>query len=126
MNVRCDEEFKGLVESGSTAIVKFYASWCEPCKIIAPTFAELARASPSVTFAEVDIDSCKVSAAECDVKAMPTFVSFVGGQKVSALSGANESTLKNFIRNHTKGGENTKAGAKPDRRSAEGEDSEGL
>jgi thioredoxin 1 len=42
-------------------VIDFTASWCPPCRIIAPIFADLARKFPHVAFLKVDVDELKVN-----------------------------------------------------------------
>ena len=96
-HVESDEEFKALIASGKTVVVDFWATWCGPCKMIAPLYTQLAAANPDVVFCKVDVDECEDTMAACDVKAMPTFQAYVGGQKVAAFSGADKLQLEGFV-----------------------------
>lgn len=70
------------------SIVDFYATWCGPCKAIAPVFEKLAEKIPEVDFARVDVDQAGDVAQEYAVNAMPTFIMFQDGEKVEAIVGA--------------------------------------
>jgi thioredoxin 1 len=75
-------------------IIDFTATWCGPCKMIAPIYEKLSQEFPSVVFTKIDVDANEEATAECGVQAMPTFQFYKGGQKVGELQGANESGLR--------------------------------
>ncbi|TDL24645.1 thioredoxin domain-containing protein [Rickenella mellea] len=92
------EEFHDLISQGKPTIVDFYATWCGPCKMIAPTFAELAEkhASHYVSFCRVDIDKGEGEdiATEIGVRGVPMFVAFQNEERLGDVVGANQSALE--------------------------------
>ena len=78
----------------SQVLVDFTASWCGPCKMIAPFFEELAGKYPGVVFVKVDVDDLDDVAAECGISAMPTFQLYSNGVKVQELTGADKDKLE--------------------------------
>ncbi|XP_036107426.1 thioredoxin-like [Molossus molossus] len=78
-------------------VVDFSAMWCGPCKMITPFFHSLSEKYSNVVFLEVDVNNCQDTAAECEVKCMPTFHFFKKGQKVGEFSGANKEKLEATI-----------------------------
>jgi len=75
--------------AGAVAVVDFTASWCGPCKRIAPQFAKMSLKYGDVRFLKVDVDRAKDVAAKAGVRCMPTFMFFKGGEKVGdAIEGA--------------------------------------
>ena len=73
----------------AVAVVDFTASWCGPCKRIAPHFAKMSLKYGDVRFLKVDVDRAKDVAAKAGVRCMPTFMFFKGGEKVGdAIEGA--------------------------------------
>jgi thioredoxin 1 len=70
-------------------VVDFFATWCGPCKQIAPAFAELSGQHKKVVFLKVDVDQCKDLAASYGVSSMPTFLFLRNGKVLSKLAGAN-------------------------------------
>ncbi len=103
VHVKDDAEFIELVGSGKTVIVDFSATWCGPCKLIAPVFTELAESHPQAVFAKVDVDECEATAEAQQVSAMPTFQAFSGGTKVASFSGADKQQLREFVVRHAGG-----------------------
>nr|ACJ12082.1 thioredoxin [Bombina orientalis] len=93
------EEFKqALVDAGDKlVVVDFTATWCGPCKMIAPFFKSLSEKYPDVVFLKVDVDDAQDVAASCDIKCMPTFHFYKNGEKVHDFSGANQNTLEQKV-----------------------------
>lgn len=79
-------------------VVDFTASWCGPCKKIAPKFTSLSTKYPSAVFLKVDVDKCEDVAAGSNVSAMPTFQFFKGKVKVDEMTGADEKKLEEKIK----------------------------
>ncbi|XP_024360500.1 thioredoxin H4-1 isoform X1 [Physcomitrium patens] len=75
-------------------VVDFTASWCGPCKLMAPVFAELSRRFGQLIFVKVDVDEVQEVAAEYDVRAMPTFLFIKDGQQIDKVVGADRNDLE--------------------------------
>ncbi|KAK7869276.1 hypothetical protein R5R35_000889 [Gryllus longicercus] len=87
-----------LEEAGNNlVIVDFHATWCGPCKMIAPKIEEMSKDYTNVVFLKVDVDECEDIATQYDISAMPTFVFIKNKQKVEAFSGANADKLKELL-----------------------------
>ena len=70
-------------------LVDFTASWCGPCKTVAPILDELAvEQADRLSIAKVDVDDQPTIAQRYDVMSMPTFILFKDGQPVHKLVGA--------------------------------------
>jgi thioredoxin len=75
-------------------VIDFTATWCGPCKMIAPVYEKMAEEFPGVVFTKIDVDANSEAAEQCGVQAMPTFQFYKGGQKVDEMKGANEAGLR--------------------------------
>ena len=69
-------------------IYYFTASWCPPCKKIAPVFAKLSDEHPSLKFVKIDVDEFGSMAQEYGIRSVPTFFFVKGDDVLSAFSGA--------------------------------------
>ena len=90
-----DNRFDHDVLNKNLVIVDFYASWCEPCKQMAPILEEVARDGyGEFGVVKIDIDENKYLSERYDIKSIPTLVLFVKGTEVARRTGA---TSKGFF-----------------------------
>ncbi|KAL3639126.1 hypothetical protein CASFOL_017033 [Castilleja foliolosa] len=92
--------FQKGVESKKLVVVDFTASWCGPCRFIAPVFAEIAKKTTHVIFVKVDVDELEAVAKEYAVEAMPTFLFIKEGKEVDRLKGARKEDLQLKVTTH--------------------------
>ncbi|GLD72717.1 thioredoxin-like protein [Lates japonicus] len=95
------EEFDTILkEAGDKlVVVDFTATWCGPCKHIAPIYEELSKDAnnKNVIFLKVDVDEVQDLCARCKIRSMPTFQFYKKGEKVEEFSGADPNQLKSKV-----------------------------
>lgn len=69
---------KGIVESSESKVLYFTATWCPPCKMIAPVFEKLSKDFPATKFVKIDIDDHSDAAADYNIRSVPTFMFYHG------------------------------------------------
>lgn len=93
-------EFQTLTRQPKLTVVDFYATWCGPCKNIAPLIEKLASAKPHVNFVKVDVDRTPDVIRVHPVKAMPTFFFFKSGSVVATFEGADINSVARLVQEH--------------------------
>lgn len=77
-----------VLNSSTPVLVDFWASWCMPCKMIAPTIDELASDfAGKVKIGKVNVDENQALAAKFGIQGIPTLLIFKGGQVVDRIVG---------------------------------------
>lgn len=90
-------QLQNIIATNDQVVVDFYASWCGPCKRMAPEFAKLPGAFSDVLFVKISVDLPGVTET-FKIKSMPTVIYYKNGEKISQTMGAKSFTdLKNNV-----------------------------
>ena len=76
------------IPTNGFVVIDFFATWCGPCKKIAPMYEELSKRYTSITFLKVDVDESAEITSQFDISAMPTFVFLQNGVIFNRIEGA--------------------------------------
>ncbi|KAL9098486.1 MAG: hypothetical protein Q9163_005860 [Psora crenata] len=94
------EDYTAALADPSLMIIDCMATWCGPCKAIAPKIVEFSNQYPAARFYKIDVDELPDIAQELGVRAMPTFVVFKNGEKINEVVGANPKAIEAAVVKH--------------------------
>jgi len=96
-------EINGLTEFNETikkgmVLVDYSATWCSPCKMIAPILEEISKERTDVTIVKLDVDNNQQIAMNYGVQSIPMLILFSDGEKQDSVTGAlPKSVINKFL-----------------------------
>ena len=84
-----DSNFQAeVLESETAVLVDFWAPWCGPCRVIAPSLEEINEERENLRVVKLNVDENQVTSARYDVMSIPTLILFKNGEAVNRIIGA--------------------------------------
>lgn len=94
-------DFDAAVAGPGPVLVDFSASWCGPCRAMAPALEKFAASRDDLDVVKVDIDEAPGIAGRYSVRSVPTLMLFVAGKPVATQAGMmSEGQLARFVEPH--------------------------
>ncbi|MBR6403896.1 MAG: thioredoxin [Eubacterium sp.] len=94
-----EDQFEAeVLKSDIPVLVDFFATWCGPCKMMAPVLEELSNEMENVKFASIDVDDAERIAIQYGISSIPCLILFKNGEEATRNVGAvPKSKLKELL-----------------------------
>ncbi len=104
MEIVNKSNFDSVIASGKLTLVDFSATWCMPCRMVAPILEKIANNKPDlVNIVKLDIDESEEIARRYRVFSVPTLMLFKDGENLDSMVGLNTyEKILEFIEKHSK------------------------
>ena len=76
-----------VLQRKGLTVLDFWASWCGPCKMLAPVFEEVEKEKPSVFFGKINVDDEQELAYKFGISSIPTIIFMKNGKAVNKAVG---------------------------------------
>ena len=88
IHIGTEAEFTKIMDSAKPALVDFYADWCGPCRMLAPTIEKLADDyKGKANIAKVNVDNFKELAKKYNISGIPCVILFKNGKEINRIVG---------------------------------------
>lgn len=78
---------QNVLNAENKVLLDFWATWCGPCKMIAPYVEQIAEENPQITVGKIDVDVCPELAVQFGINSIPTLVVMDKGEPVAQAVG---------------------------------------
>lgn len=82
-------DFEEIIGGDTLTVIDFSATWCMPCRLLAPILEEVADTKTDVNFFNLDIDENEEIAKRFRIFSVPTLMAFKNGKVIDSLVGLN-------------------------------------
>ncbi len=97
--ITTDEFESEVLRADGTVLVDFYATWCGPCKMLAPVLEEFAKTHEDIKIVKIDVDEETPLAIKYGVMSIPTLILFKNGEIAGQTLGyQTPDQLENFVK----------------------------
>jgi thioredoxin 1 len=87
VKVNLDNFEQVVLKNEKTVLVDFYADWCGPCKMIAPTVEEIAKEHDEYVVCKINVDEAMPLAIKYGIESIPTLIAIKNGEQTGKIIG---------------------------------------